>query len=71
MKTTNVYGRQKSHVTGRIGAVGNEFADGHAAVIFIWLIAGELFKSKGDASRELINTYAGYAMGTAVGDVFL
>ena len=39
--------------------------------IFIWLIAGELFKSKADSSPELINTYAWYAMGTAVGGVCL
>ena len=39
--------------------------------IFIWLIAGELFKSQADSSPELINTYAWYAMGTAVGGVFL
>lgn len=39
--------------------------------IFIWLIAGELFKSQTDSSPELINTYAWYAMGTAVGGVCL
>ena len=39
--------------------------------IFIWLIAGELFKSKAESSPELINTYAWYAMGTAVGGVCL
>nr|WP_320191224.1 ABC transporter ATP-binding protein [uncultured Desulfobacter sp.] len=39
--------------------------------IFIWLIAGELFKSKAESSPELINTYAWYAMGTAVSGVCL
>lgn len=39
--------------------------------IFIWLIAGELFKSQADSSPELINIYAWYAMGTAVGGVCL
>ncbi len=39
--------------------------------IFIWLIAGELFKSQADSSPELINTYAWYAMGTAVGGICL
>jgi ATP-binding cassette subfamily B protein len=39
--------------------------------IFIWLIAGELFKSKAESSPELINIYAWYAMGTAVAGVCL
>jgi len=39
--------------------------------IFIWLIAGELFKSQAEASPELINTYAWCAMGTAAGGVCL
>ena len=39
--------------------------------IFIWLIARELFKSQADSSQGMIDTYAWWAMGTAIGGVCL
>jgi ATP-binding cassette, subfamily B, bacterial IrtA/YbtP len=39
--------------------------------IFIWLIVRELFKSQAESSQGLIDTYSWWAMGTAVGGVFV
>lgn len=39
--------------------------------IFIWLIVKELLISQAGPSQELINTYAWWAMGTAVGGVII
>ena len=39
--------------------------------IFIWLIAKELFKFNAPSSRGLINTYAWWAMGTAMSGVIV
>jgi len=71
LKLQTYMGGRKSLLPGSLALSAMSSLMGMLPFIFIWLIAGELFKSKGDVSRELINTYAWYAMGTAVGGVFL
>ena len=69
LKLQTYMGRRKALLPGALVLSAMSSLMGMLPFIFIWLIAGELFKSQADASPELINTYAWYAMGTAIGGV--
>nr|WP_319494453.1 ABC transporter ATP-binding protein [uncultured Desulfobacter sp.] len=71
LKLQTYMGGRKAFLPGALALSAMSSLMGMLPFIFIWLIAGELFKSKADVSRELIDTYAWYAMGTAVGGVCL
>ncbi len=69
LKLQTYMGGRKALLPGALVLSAISSLMGMLPFIFIWLIAGELFKSQADASQELINTYAWYAMGTAIGGV--
>ncbi|MCG8550621.1 MAG: ABC transporter ATP-binding protein/permease [Desulfobacterales bacterium] len=71
LKLQTYMGSRKALLPGALVLSAISSLMGMLPFIFIWLIARELFKSQADASPELINTYAWYAMGTAVGGVCL
>ena len=69
LKLQTYMGRRKALLPAALVLSAMSSLMGMLPFIFIWLIAGELFKSQAAASPELINTYAWYAMGTAIGGV--
>ncbi|MCG8549090.1 MAG: ABC transporter ATP-binding protein/permease, partial [Desulfobacterales bacterium] len=71
LKLQTYMGGRKALLPGALALSAISSLMGMLPFIFIWLIAGELFKSQADSSPELINTYAWYAMGTAIGGVCL
>ncbi|WP_020586637.1 ABC transporter ATP-binding protein [Desulfobacter curvatus] len=71
LKLQTYMGGRKALLPGALVLSAISSLMGMLPFIFIWLIAGELFKSQADSSPELINIYAWYAMGTAVGGVCL
>jgi ATP-binding cassette, subfamily B, bacterial IrtA/YbtP len=62
---------RKALLPGALALSGMGSLMGIMPFVFVWLIVRELFKSQAESSPELINIYAWWAMGTAIGGVLV
>jgi ATP-binding cassette subfamily B protein len=68
-KLQTYMGGRKALLPGALALSAMSSLMGILPFIFIWLIIRELFKSQAESSQELINTYAWWAIGTAMGGI--